>query len=153
MILSRAPPSAASIKGIYPSGRGWKRWTKRIACAGVSATPEAAAPRGARARPADLPARIAFAVPAVALAIAIVVLGGAAFAVAVAAIGVFALLEAYRLLAIPLPVAVAAFTPENRAFMSLDGLTIDGPVLTEPPTDLGQTPAQRAARIVGLTEQ
>lgn len=60
-----------------------------------------------RSRLGDLPARIAFALPAAALAIAIVALGGAAFAAGAAAIGVFALLEAYRLLSVPRAVATA----------------------------------------------
>lgn len=63
-----------------------------------------AAGRGA-GRLADLPARIAFAIPAGLVAIALIALGGAAFAVGVAAIGVAALLEAYRLLGVPPRVA------------------------------------------------
>jgi phosphatidate cytidylyltransferase len=94
----------------------------------VSATPDAEAPRGARARLADLPARIAFALPAAAIAVAIVAIGGVAFAAVAGAIGVLALLEAYRLLGVPTRVAavgavalaglVAAVLLEGRAALA-----------------------------------
>lgn len=62
-------------------------------------TDDAAAERAGRL--ADLPARIAFAIPAAAIAITLIALGGGAFVAGVVAIGVAALLEAYRLLAVP----------------------------------------------------
>jgi len=73
----------------------------------VTATPSSERLGGRRSRLADLPARIAFAIPAAALAIAIVALGGAAFAAGAGAIAVLALVEAYRLLSVPRQVAAA----------------------------------------------
>ncbi len=62
---------------------------------------------GASHRLADLPARIAFALPAIAVAVALVVVGGGVFAAGVAAIGAFAMTEACRMTAVPPRVAAA----------------------------------------------
>lgn len=67
----------------------------------MRANPTEDAAGGGAGRLADLPARIAFAIPAAVVAIALIALGGPVFAVGMAAIGVAALLEAYRLLGVP----------------------------------------------------
>lgn len=69
---------------------------------------EAAPRRRGRSSLGDLPARIAVAIPAVAIAVALVAAGGVAFAVGAAVIGALALAEACRLLSIPRLVAAAA---------------------------------------------
>lgn len=65
-------------------------------------------PRRVRHRLADLPSRVAFALPAVAVAIGLLVAGGWVFAVGVGAIGALALFEACRMLAVPGRVSAVA---------------------------------------------
>jgi len=73
----------------------------------LPATP-AAPPRPGRARLADLPARVAVAVPAAAIAVALVALGGAAFAAALALLAALAARELSRMVGAPAGLTLAA---------------------------------------------
>ena len=79
-----------------------------LASAPLPATP-AAPPSPGRSRLADLPARVAVAVPAAAIAVALVVIGGVAFVAALTALAALAARELCRMLgAAPAPSLIAA---------------------------------------------
>jgi phosphatidate cytidylyltransferase len=88
-------------------------------------------PAGSRHRLADLPSRVAFALPAIAVAVALVAAGGDVFAAGVAAIGALALTEACRLLDVPtrmMAVALAGVIGLAAA-VALDGREALAPAL------------------------
>ncbi|CAA9537137.1 MAG: hypothetical protein AVDCRST_MAG30-4343, partial [uncultured Solirubrobacteraceae bacterium] len=79
-------------------------------------------PRARRRLPADLPARIAVAVPAAAVLVLLIDLGGIAFAATLALLGVLAQWELSRLFGVPLPAALPGCVAVGAApLLALDG--------------------------------